>query len=113
MVSLQETLRAKVQEAERLVAHIKMLPRESEEGKYAIRRWAVVGDEAQRLMLLAEEQLTPAQLVRLKAEINGIEVGARDLWAKYRDGEWRLPKLGAPGPGDEPPPSIPIRDLLE
>lgn len=112
MPSFQEMLQAKVQEAERLAAHIKMLPRESEEGKDALRRWAVVGDETQRLMIRAEEQLSLAQLARLKAEVNGIEAGARDLWAKYREGEWRLPKLGAPGPGDEPPPMRPLRDLF-
>lgn len=38
MPSLQETLQAKVQEAERLVAQIKTLPQESEEGKDTIRR---------------------------------------------------------------------------
>lgn len=112
MPSFQKMLQAKVQEAERLAAYIKMLPRESEEGKDALRRWAVVGDEVQRLMIQAEEQLSLARLARLKAEINGIEVGKIDLWAKYREGGWRLPKLGAPGPGDEPPPTVSLRDLF-
>lgn len=113
MPDLQETLRAKLKLAEQLVAHIRTLPKESEEGKYTIYRWAVIGDETQKLMIQAEEQLSPAQLARLKAEINGIEVGALDRWAKYREGEWRLPRFGAPGPGDEPPPIVPIRDFLE
>ena len=113
MPSLQETLRAKIEEAERLAVQVKVLPEESEVGKDAIRRWAVVGDETQKLMLQAEERLSPAQLARLKAEINGIEVGATDIWSKYREGEWRLPQLGAPGPGDDPPPIVPIRDFFE
>jgi len=113
MPDLQETLKAKLKEAEQLVAEIRTLPRESEEGRYAIRRWAVVGDEAQKLMIQAEEQLSAAQLARLKAEISGLEVGAPDLWAKYRAGEWRLPKFGAPGPGDDPPPIVPIREFFE
>ncbi len=113
MASLQETLHAKLREAEQLVAEIRTLPQESEEGRYAVRRWAVVGDEVQRLMIQAEEQLSSAQLARLKAEVNGTEEGKIDLWAKYREGEWRLPKLGGPGPGDEPPPTVPIRDLLQ
>jgi len=113
MASLQETLLAKLREAEQLVTEIQTLPQESEEGRYAVRRWAVVGDEVQKLMIQAEEQLPPAHLARLKAEINGTEPGKIDLWAKYREGEWRLPKFGAPGPGDEPPPMVSIRDLLQ
>jgi hypothetical protein len=113
MVCSQETLRAKLQEAERLAVWIKTLPKESEEGKDAIRRWAVVGDETQRLMIQVEEVLKPSQLVRLKAGINGIEAGQIDVWAKYRESEWRLPQLGAPGPSEEPPPVISMRDLLQ
>jgi hypothetical protein len=63
-------------------------------------------------MIRAEEQLSVGQLAQLKAEINGQQAGKIDLWAKYRESEWRLPKFGALGPGDEPPPTIPIRDLL-
>jgi hypothetical protein len=57
--------------------------------------------------------LSPAHLARLKANVNGIEAGTLDIWAKYRESEWRLPKFGAPGPGDEPPPMMPIRDFFE
>lgn len=110
MPDLQTTLRAKFREAEALSARIRQLDRDSEEQKEAIFRWAVVGDEATRLMLQAEEQLSPAQLARLKAEISG--EGPQDLWAKYREAEWRTPKFGGPGPDDEPPPMVPIRDFL-
>lgn len=64
-------------------------------------------DEAQKLMIQAEEQLSPKELVRLRAKITLV------LWAKYRESEWRLPKFGAPGPGDEPPPMVSLRDLFE
>lgn len=113
MPDLQNTVRAKVQEAEALSARIRQLDRDSEEQKAEILRWAVIGDEVTRLLIQAEEQLSLAQLARLKAEINGTEPGQIDLWAKYREAEWRLPKFGAPGPGDEPPPMVPIRDLLQ
>lgn len=45
-MSLQKMVLAKLAEAEDLVAAIKMLPRESEEGAYAIHRWAAVGDDS-------------------------------------------------------------------
>ena len=112
MSGLQNKVRTKVQEAEELSARIRQLDRDSEEQKAEIMRWAVVGDEATRLIMQAEEQLSAGQLARLKAEINGREAGKIDLWAKYRESEWRLPKLGGPGPGDEPPPMVPIRDFL-
>lgn len=112
MSDLQHTVRAKVQEAEALSARIRQLDRDSEEQKAEIMRWAVVGDEATRLLIQAEERLSAGQLAQLKAEINGLQAGKIDLWAKYRESEWRLPRFGAPGPGDEPPPMIPIRDLL-
>ncbi len=98
MASLQETLMAKFNEAEQLARDIRQMETDSEVQKAAIYRWAVVGDEATRLMIQAEEQLSPAQLARLKAEVNG--EGSRDLWAKYREAEWRIPKFGGPGPGD-------------
>jgi hypothetical protein len=110
MPNLQNTLRAKFQEAEALSARIRQLDRDSEEQKEAIFRWAIVGDETTRLMLQAEELLPPRDLARLKTEING--EGPQDLWAKYREAEWRTPKFGGPGPGDEPPPMMPIRDFL-
>jgi vacuolar-type H+-ATPase subunit I/STV1 len=113
MSGLQNRVRAKVQEAEALSARIRQLDRDSEEQKAEIMRWAVVGDEATRLIIQAEERLSAGQLAQLKAEINGTEPGQIDLWAKYRESEWRLPKFGAPGPGDEPPPTVPIRDLLQ
>lgn len=114
MQSLQEAIMVKLAEAEQLAADIKTLPQPSEESNYAILRWAVVGDETQKLMIQAEEQLSPAQLARLQAEINtGREAGQIDRWRTYREGEWRLPKFGAPGPGDDPPPLISIRDLFQ
>jgi hypothetical protein len=113
MQSLQEAIMVKLAEAEQLAADIKTLPQESEEGNYAILRWAVVGDETQKLMIQAEEQLSPAQLARLQAEINiGREAGQIDRWRTYREGEWRLPKFGAPGPGDDPPPMVNLRDFF-
>lgn len=112
MPLLQKTLVAKLMEAEQLNEQIRMLPK-SEKGAETILRWAVVADEVKALMIQAEEQLPLARLSRLKAEINGIEPGQIDRWAWYREEEWRLPKFGAPGPGDEPPPTIPIRDLLQ
>jgi hypothetical protein len=63
------------------------------------------------MIILAEEQLSAAQLARAKAEVNG--EGPTDLWAKYREGEWRIPKFGGPGPGDEPPPRMSIGDLFK
>ncbi|MBA2392832.1 MAG: hypothetical protein H0V70_08800 [Ktedonobacteraceae bacterium] len=113
MVSLQEAIIAKVAEAEQLVVDIKALAQDSEESNYAILRWAVVSDETQKLMIQAEERLSPAQLARLQAEINvGREAGQIDRWRTYREGEWRLPKFGAPGPGDEPPPLVNLRDFF-
>ena len=112
MPNLQKTLRAKFEEAERLAALIKTLPKESEEGAYAIRRRAVVADEVTRLMLQAEELLSPTQLARLKGEISGTQAGTIDLWANYRESEWRLPKFGGPGPGDDPPPRMSLKDFL-
>ncbi len=113
MISLQEMLVAKLTGAEQLVAEIRTLPQVSEEGRYAVCRWAIVGDETQKLMIQVEEHGSSAPLARLKAEINGTEAGKIDLWATYRQGEWRFPKCGAPGPGDEPPPMVLIRDLLQ
>ena len=112
MPGLEKTLRAKFKEAEQLTAEIKALPKESEEGTYTIHRWAVVADEVTKLMLQAEEQLSPAQLARLKGEINGAQAGTIDLWAKYRESEWRLPKFGGPGPGDDLPPRMSLKDFL-
>jgi hypothetical protein len=110
MPELQITLQAKFKEAEALSSFIRQSGRDSEEQTEAIFRWAVVGDETTRLMLQAEEQLSSAQLARLKAEING--EGPRDMWSKYREAEWHLPKFGAPGPKDEPPPMVPIRNFF-
>ena len=110
MPDLHNTLRAKLREVEALSAHIRQLDRDSEEQKEAIYRWAVIGDELTKLMIQAEELLPSEQLARLKDDIN---VGGQDLWAKYRESEWRMPRFGAPGPGDEPPPMMPIRDLLQ
>jgi hypothetical protein len=92
---------AKLREAELLAERIRTLAEESDERTYAILRWAVVGDETAKLMIQAEEQLAPVQLAHLKAEVNG--KGSTDLWRTYRESEWRLPKFGASGPGDEPP----------
>jgi len=99
---LENTLQAKLKEAEAISAQIKQLDQDSTEQTMLILRWAVVGDETTALMLQAEEQLSPGRLARLKAKINGLEVGAPDLWTKYRKAQWRLPKFGAPGPGDDP-----------
>src|SRR5216684_658326 len=96
---LEDTLQAKLKEAEKLSAQIKQLDQESEEFTATILRWAVVGDETTALMIQAEEQLSPGRLAHLKAKINGLEVGVPDLWAKYRQSPWRLPRFGAPGPG--------------
>jgi hypothetical protein len=110
MVFSSTTLRAKLREAEQLAAQIQTLERNSEEQKAAIFRWAVVADEATKYIIQAEEQLSAAQLARLKAEVNA---EGRDLWTLYRQSEWRLPKFGGPGPGDEPPPRISLGDLLQ
>jgi hypothetical protein len=109
MAFSREALLAKVHEAEQLSARIKQLEQDSEEQKMTILRWAVIADESTKLMIQAEEQLSPAQLVRVKAEVN---IQGQDLWTLYRQSEWRLPKFGGPGPGDEPPPRISLRDLL-
>jgi hypothetical protein len=110
-MTLQQTLAAKLQEAERVSAQIRQLETDSEEQKEAIFRWAVLGDEVKKMIIQAEEQLSAAQLARVKAEVNG--AGPTDLWAKYREDEWRVPKFGGPGPDDEPPPRMSIGDLFK
>ena len=109
MPDLRTTLRAKFREAEALSARIRLLDQDSEEQKEVIFRWAVVGDETTKLMIQAEEQLSSERLAHLKQEINR---SGQDRWAHYRGSEWRIPKFGGPGPGDNPPPTVPLRDLL-
>lgn len=106
----QERLLALIGEAEQLSAAIPDMERDSSEQKEAIYRWAVVGDEVRRMLMLAEEQLTLGQMNRLYPLVNR---GGKNLYPKYREGEWRLPRFGAPGPGDPPPPRRPLRDLFE
>jgi hypothetical protein len=45
-MALQQTLVSKLQETERLSAHIRQLSPDSEEQKEAIFRWAVLGDDS-------------------------------------------------------------------
>lgn len=106
----QETLLGKLREAEQPTVRIRQLATDSQEQTMAILRWAVVGDETTKFMIQAEEQLSPAKLARLKAEING--GGPQDLWAKYRESAWRMHAFGGPGPGDEPPPTRSLKDCF-
>jgi hypothetical protein len=111
VVFSKDILMAKLSEVEQLSARIRVLEEDSEEQRELIYRWAVVGDEVTRSMIQAEEQLTPVQLLLLKAEVNGN--GLLDLWAKYRESEWRVPRFGGPGPGDDPLPTMSLRDFLK
>lgn len=98
-------------EAEALSVQIRQMERDSEGQKTAIYRWAVLGDEVHQQMLAAEEELSPVGLLLLKAEING--QGQDDRWAHYREGQWRLPQFGGPGPGDDPPPRMRLGEFLQ
>ncbi len=107
----RERLVATFAEAEVLSMQIRQMKRDSEGQKAAIYRWAVLGDEVHQQMLAAEEVLSPVDLLRLKAEING--QGPDDWWAHYREGQWRLPLFAGPGPGDEPPPRMRLGEFLQ
>jgi hypothetical protein len=106
----QDRLLTLITEAEQLSAQIPHLDRDSASQKEAIYRWAVVGDEVRRLLMQAEEQLSVGEMGLLYPLVNK---GGKNLYTKYREGEWRIPRLGGPGPGDDPPPLTSLRDLLQ
>ena len=94
---LEETLQAKLKEAEALAAQVKQQGDHDGAAQTAlILRWAVIADEVTALMLQAEEQLPPARLAHLKAKLAA-------YWPSYRKAPWRLPQFRTPPPNNDIP----------
>ena len=78
-----------IKEAERLEVFVKA-NKETQEARFAVVRWATVGDEAHRAILQAQEHLEPFELAALVVCVAIDHPGA---WSKYAATGDRLKKV--------------------
>jgi hypothetical protein len=83
---LKDMIIERMQEAEKLVAAINQMDA-GHEKVACIFRWAIVGDEVQRLLQLAEETLSEPEADALRQQIGA------ELWDKYRYSDRRFKAL--------------------
>jgi hypothetical protein len=76
----REALLATIQEAEDLARRVEALD-ENQEQMRLIYRWAELADEIAKLMIMAEELLSPEELQSLQAVVNAQD---RQRWDRYR-----------------------------
>jgi hypothetical protein len=93
-IFLIDDLLSKIGEAESLQAQVVELLHCDDKllrNAFAL-RWAVVADEATRLIILAEEQLSEEQILEIKQTVDSKYPGC---WEGYRENSGRLAQLSS------------------